>query len=211
MYLTRDQLILPRKDGNGNPTTEPDWHTLPTPNGGEKQIFGYMGCDDQAALFYNIGFFSRGNGIELGAFYGYSSALFALGMKHSPWKGKKLYSVDWFASVPYLQGDNTLERYQQNMRDFGVEDYTVGVQGSCEDPNVLPFTPCEFLYLDASHCLAELRINWKIFGPMLNNGGLAIWHDVQQKEVRDHIEECVESDGLVHVVEFRDVAVYMKP
>lgn len=215
-YLTKSQLILPRKDGSGNPTQDPDWHTLPAENG-EKQIFGYMGDDDEAYWHYNLGFFTRGVGLELGAFYGYSSALVGLGMKHSPWQEGRLISVDWFASkelcpIQYLAGDNTLERFKQNMRDIGVSEYVTGVQGSCEDPNVIPFTELEWVFFDASHALKELRINMDIFGPMVKPGGLYIWHDVSHPEVREHIEECREAQNLVPAVTgWRDMECWMKP
>ncbi len=208
-YLTKEQLILPRKDGNGNPTTEPDWHTLPTETG-EKQIFGYMGCDVEAYFHYNLGFFTRGTGLELGSFYGYSAALAGLGMKHGG-ANAKLICVDWFSAVQYLQGENTLERFNQNMRDFGLEKIVTGVQGSCEDPNVIPFTELEWVFFDASHCIKELRINMQIFGPMVKPGGFYLWHDVSNNEVREHIEECRKEQDLVPVVTgWKDMECYMK-
>lgn len=210
-YLTKDQLLLPRKDGHGNPTQDRDWHTLPTETG-EKQIFGYMGDDDESFFHYNLGFFTRGVGLELGSFYGYSAALAALGMKHSPWQEGKLLCLDWFSAVTYLAGDNTLERFNQNMRDFGVEKYVTGIQGSCEDPNVIPFTKLEWCFFDASHCIKELRINMEIFGPMVKPGGLFLWHDVGQDEVRAHIKECVIEQKLVPAVTgWRDMECWMKP
>lgn len=212
-YLTKDQLLLPRKDGFGNPTTEPDWHTLPTPDGGEAQIFGYMGDDDQAYWHYTLGFFTKGIGLELGAFYGYSSILAGLGMRHSPWGGK-LISIDWFAmnSVQYLKGDNTLERFNENLKTFGVEDYVTGVQGSCEDPDVIPFTEVEWVFQDASHCEKEILINWDIFYPMLKPGGLWVIHDTNQPDpprvMRQKQEEC----GIVPVITDRkEFEVWMKP
>lgn len=213
-YLTKDQLILPRKDGNGNPTQDRDWHTLPTDNG-EKQIFGYLGCDDEAYFHYTLGFFTRGVGLELGSFYGYSAILAALGMKHSPFGGR-LIAIDWFAApsvgVQYLAGDNTLERFNKNMIDFGVDQYVTPVQGSCEDPNVIPFTELEWVFFDASHCIKELRINMEIFGPMVKPGGFFLWHDVGHQEVRDHIEECKKEQGLLPVVTgWRDMECWMKP
>ena len=209
-YLTKEQLILPRKDGEGNPTNDADWHTLPAVNG-EKQIFGYMGDDDEAHFHYTLGFFTRGTGLELGSFYGYSAALAGLGMKHGPWQQGKLICIDWFASINYLAGDNTLERFNQNMRVFGVEQYVTGVQGSCEDPNVIPFTELEWVFFDASHCIKELRINMEIFGPMVKPGGLYLWHDVMQSEVQEHIEECRKEQNLSHVTGGRDFQVWLKP
>lgn len=209
-YLTKDQLILPRKDGNGNPTQDRDWHTLPTENG-EGQIFGYMGDDDEAYWHYTLGFFTHGTGLELGSFYGYSAILAGLGMKHSPWNGK-LIAVDWFSSTPYLAGDNTLERFNENLRKFGVEDHVTGVQGSCEDPKVIPFTELEWVFFDASHCIKELRVNMEIFGPMVKSGGLYMWHDVGQPEVREHIAECRKEQNLIPVVTgWKDMECWMKP
>lgn len=209
-YLKKEELILPRKDGEGVPTTDPDWHTLPTENG-PRQIFGYMGCDDESYFHYTLGFFTRGTALELGSFYGYSAILAAMGMKHSG-LGGKLLAIDWFASVPYLAGDNTLEKFNQNMKDFGVSDYVTGIQGSCEDPNVIPFTELEWVFFDASHCLKELRVNMEIFGPMVKPGGLYLWHDVSHHEVREHIEECVKEQNLTPVVTgWRDMECWRKP
>lgn len=198
-YLSSEELVLPRKDLTGNPTSDNFFHTLPSQSG-PRSIQGFLGDDYQKHVFYQIGWWCRGTGVELGSFYGLSTVLFGLGMKDSPWQQGKIIAIDWWGDDPYLGNPDLWGTFSRNIETFGVKQYIQPVRGSCEDPNVIPFTPLEFLYMDASHCIAELRVNWKIFAPMLKPGSLAIWHDTHHAEVREHIEECRQQDKIEPVI-----------
>ena len=212
-FLTTPQLILPRKDDNGNPTQDNIWHTLPSVNG-PRSVKGFMGDDDwQASWFYSLGYFTHGTAVELGSFNGLSSVLFGMGMRDSPWQDGKLICIDWFKDgfSPNHEGD-IWQKFHDNINAFGVQHHVTAVQGSCEDPNVIPFTPLEWLYMDASHFIKELRVNMEIFGPMVKPGGLFLWHDTHMPEVLEHIAECKERDGIVPVITDRpDFQCWMKP
>jgi predicted O-methyltransferase YrrM len=210
MYLSHDELVLPRVDASGAPTPDNFWHTLRSDDG-PRSINGFMGDDWQKHFFYTLGYHTRGTAVELGAFLGLSSVLFALGMKHSPWQQGKLICVDWFQDG-YLGVQNMRQRFEENIKAFGVESYITAVQGSCEDPKVIKPTALEWLYLDASHYRKELRVNMEIFGPMVKPGGLYIWHDTHMEEVLLHIEEVKAEQGIVPVIVNRpDFQVWMKP
>ncbi len=208
-FFTEHKLVLPRKDFTGSPTGDNFFHTLPSPDG-PKTIQGYMGDDDQKSFFYTLGWFTRGTGLELGSFYGLSSVLFAMGMKHSPWQQGKLICLDWFGSVPYLAGDNTVERFMGNMKAFGVEQYVTPVQGSCEDPKAVPKQELEWVLFDASHVIKELRINMDIYGPMVKDGGLFLWHDTHMEDVKQAIEEAKEIYRMTPAVVRPDYEAWLK-
>lgn len=209
-FFTEHELVLPRVDHHGVPTSDNFFHTLPSPSG-PKSINGYMGDDDQKSFFYSLGWFTRGTALELGSFYGLSAAYFALGMKHSPWQSARLICIDWFGSVPYLAGDNTIEKFRQNMETFGVQDYVIPVQGSCEEHDVIPKQPLEWCYFDASHEWAELQVNLEIYAEWIKPGGFFIFHDSNQAGVKRAIEEVREKYGASPVVVRGDYECWMKP
>lgn len=209
-FFTEHELILPRVDLSGQPTGDNFFHTLPSPDG-PKTIQGYLGDDDQKSFFYSLGWFTRGTALELGSFYGLSSALFALGMKHSPWQQGKLICLDWFGSVPYLAGDNTVERFMTNMKTFGVDQYVTPVQGSCEDPKALKKQELEWVYFDASHEFKEVAINIDIYVPWVKPGGLLIFHDSNQQGVKDSILKVQQEYGAYPAVVRPDYEAWVKP
>lgn len=209
-FFTEHELILPRKDFDGNPTGDNFYHTLPSPDG-PKTIQGYMGDDDQKSFFYSLGWFTRGTALELGSFYGLSSVLFALGMKHSPWQSAKLICLDWFGSVQYLAGENTVEKFMSNMKMFGVDQYVQPVKGSCEDPNAITKQELEWVYFDASHEFAELKVNIDIYAPWIKPGGLMIFHDSNQSGVQQALKKVKDEYGAFPAVVRPDYEAWCLP
>lgn len=209
-FFTEHELVLPRKDFAGIPTSDNFFHTLPSPDG-PKTIQGYMGDTDQYSFFYSLGWFTRGTGLELGSFYGLSAVLFALGMKHSPWQQGKLICLDWFGSIQYLAGDNTVERFTSNMKAFGVEDYVTPIQGSCEEEGVIPKQELEWVYFDASHEFKELNVNIDIYAPWVKPGGLLIFHDSNQIGVKQAIIKVQQEYGAKPAVVRPDYEAWVKP
>ncbi len=209
-FFTEHELVLPRKDFTGSPTDDNFFHTLPSPDG-PKTIQGYMGDTDQRSFFYSLGFFTRGTALELGSFYGLSATLFAMGMKHSPWQQGKLICLDWFGSIQYLAGDNTVERFMDNMKAFGVDQYVTPVQGSCEDPKALKKNEYEWVYFDASHEFAEIKVNVDIYGPQIKPGGWFIFHDSNQSGVKLGLKKIQDEYGAFPVVVRPDYEAWLKP
>lgn len=210
-YKTPEELFCPRVDLDGKPTEDVFYHTLMSPSG-PRTVCGFMGDERwQGHWFYQLGYWTKGVGIELGSFMGLSTVLFGMGMRDSPFQKGRIICVDWFKDG-YLGVKNMLQGFKDNISAFGIEKYVTHYQGSCEEPDLVPPVEAEWLYLDASHYRAELRINMEIYGKMVKPGGLYIWHDTHMEEVLLHIEEVRKEQGITPVVTNRpDFQVWMKP
>lgn len=210
-YLSESELVLPRIDFHGNPTPDNFFHTLPDKNGNPRTINGFMGDDWMKPFLYQLGWNTRGFGIELGSFVGLSTCLIAMGMRDSAWQEGKMICVDWWKDG-YLGMTDMLQKFKDNISAFGVEKYINLYQGSCEDPKLVPPVKAEWLWLDASHYRAELRVNIDIYYPMVKPKGLILWHDTHMEEVLLHIEEVKSQFGITPVITNRpDFQVWRKP
>lgn len=211
-FLSQDELFLPRRDLAGNPTEDNFFHTLPLPDGGQRTVEGFMGDDHwQGHFMYQLGWNTRGIGIELGSFKGLSTIYLAMGMRDSPWQEGSLMAVDWFKDG-YLGVTNMLQTFKDNLTAFGVEKYVTPYQGSCEEKGITPTVEAEWCFFDASHYRKEMHVNMEIYGSMVKPGGLYLIHDTHMEEVLLFIEEVKQQQAITPVITDRpDFQVWRNP
>lgn len=125
--------------------------------------------------------------VDLGVDYGFSTIAFArpnIGM---------VFAVDHFIGDLQTGERNSLEQFQENLRDSGVtnvrtimSDFDEAAKawketlqfGAVEQEGRIRAWPIDILHIDGEHSYASTRHNFETWSPFVRSGGVVLMHDV---------------------------------
>jgi len=130
-----------------------------------------------------------GNYASLGTFKGLSTACFAFGLREGGHTGK-VYGVDLFNHYNPLESGAQLRLFNEGMKAAGLEDYTVACEGYTHVcAHKLRRLEFKFILIDADQHDETCKMDFEKWSPMLEDGGLIAFHDVDMVTVNKVIEE----------------------
>jgi predicted O-methyltransferase YrrM len=153
--------------------------------------------------------------VEIGSYLGRSTAFLAAGSKST--SREKVVAVDHFrgspeqqagqayASATLLSEGTTLHRFQDNLRQLGLEDAVTPLVASSVDAAGQWTGPIRLLFIDADHSYAESRQDFDLWSQFVVPQGLVCFHDIGiWPGVTQFYEEL-----LLNTTEFREVGAIL--
>ena len=177
-----------------------------------KSIDGYL-LDIQAYTLMTLAAEGPGCGaiVEIGSFMGKSTCCLAQGAKDA--QREKVYAVDHFTGSPEHQAEagceikelieqgTTFHKFQENIRNFGVDDYVVPIKASSQEAAASWNGPIRLLFIDADHSYQASRLDFELWSPHVVQGGLIAFHDIGYWDgVTQFYKELLETNP-----EFREI------
>lgn len=126
--------------------------------------------------------------VEIGSFMGKSTCWLATGSKNA--QREKVYAVDHFAGSPEHQENakhevralveqgTTFHKFEENIRNFGVEDHVIPVKASSQEAAEQWSGPIRLLFIDADHSYEASQLDFSLWSPHVVLGGLIAFHDI---------------------------------
>jgi predicted O-methyltransferase YrrM len=149
--------------------------------------------------------------VEIGSFMGKATCCLALGSKNA--NREKVHAVDRFTGSPERRTDadheiedliedgTTFHKFEENIRNFGVDDYVVPIKASSREAAANWNGPIRLLFIHADHSNQASRLDFELWSPHVIMGGLVAFHDIGHWEsVTRFYQELLESS-----TEFADV------
>jgi predicted O-methyltransferase YrrM len=157
--------------------------------------------------------------VEVGTWFGASAAYLAGRVKESG-KEIKIYAIDNFTAEgagPVLAaevskvGGNFLEVFRENLSRCGVADYVTTLVGdSTEMAGHFEDESVDFVYIDACHEYAKVRLDILAWIPKVKPGGVVAGHDYNASH-RGVIRAVDEIFGKENVLVMKSSWVVRKP
>ncbi len=180
-----------------------------------KPVDGYL-LDIHAFTLMTLANEGPGNGaiVEIGSFMGKSTCCLGMGTKSA--RREKVYAVDHFTGSPEHQAGGeceipaivetgtTFHKFQENIRNFDLEDYVVPIKASSEEAAANWSGPIRLLFIDADHTYEASRLDFALWSPHVVLGGLIAFHDIGHWEgvtqfYRDLLATTTEFKELVGI------------
>lgn len=105
------------------------------------------------------------------------------------WAFSHLPSVERIITIDYGPQDSAEARLA------ALGNWVTMIRGNSADPDTrhevirqLAGSPPDLLFIDGSHDLESVTIDWQVFGPMVRPGGLVAFHDVEVHQGRPEVE-----------------------
>lgn len=137
-----------------------------------------------------------GNYANLGTFRGASTAYIAQGLKTI--NGGKVYGVDLFEGI---NGSHTIAMLETIFKERGLIEYVEFCQGFTHDvATSFSDTKFKYVFIDADHSYETCKQDFKLWSPLIEKGGLVLFHDVDFTGVDAVIEEILDEWELVEHV-----------
>jgi len=123
-----------------------------------------------------------GNYANLGVFRGGSTAALALGLRDNNLIGF-VYGVDLFIWENIRDGDEnipfTTENLIDNFKQLQIDKYLKICKGfTCDWPEKLQDVKFKFIFIDADHHYESCKLDFELWSPLLEKGGLISFHDI---------------------------------
>lgn len=124
--------------------------------------------------------------VEIGSFLGRSTTAMAYACRGT---NRQIYAVDTFKgnasdfvkgqnNVSW-EGDDYLETFRKNLRNNGLLEHVVPLQGLSGDIGKEWDRTIDFLFIDGSHVYEDVVNDFELFSPWVKPGALIALHDVQ--------------------------------
>lgn len=128
-----------------------------------------------------------GNYANLGVFKGMSVACLAFGLKHNNHKGT-IYAVDTYNLENLTEYP---EKMLSKLASFGI-DFIKVCKGTTVEWAKKVDCKFKFILIDAGHRYQDIKDDFEMWAPFLEEGGEIGIHDVEYSNIQKYIEEDVE-------------------
>jgi len=168
-------------------------------------VEGYMGSSEQRAFMYHLGMVSK-TAAEIGTYCGMSAVLVGLGMKNTG----RYYCIDTFeSSNAELKKRNTLDTWQANMLQHGLEHTCIPIKGWAHDLAVYAQVPgdLDFVYVDGDHETKSVLCDGLMYRSKVRPNGLLCFHDTPWVTVKAAVDQLLKMELMTLVRVINDFTV----
>jgi MMP 1-O-methyltransferase len=137
--------------------------------------------ENEGRLLFNLAKEATGVGVivEIGSWKGKSTICLAKGSKAG--KGSKVYAIDphnGSDEIRKMQGEvNTLDEFRRNITLYNVEDIIIPLIKTSLDAAKNFDQRVELVFVDGAHDYDLVKLDFDLWFPKLNHGGIIAFHD----------------------------------
>lgn len=188
-----------------------------------KDVEGFlMDPEGYALMLLAAEGYGVGEILEVGSYMGRSTCWLALGAKHA--HREKVTAVDHFKGSPEHQSGReceslalveegtTFNRFMENLRTAGVQDYVEPIIASSEEAVRNWNKPIRLLFIDGDHSYEASRRDYELWSPFVVPGGYICFHDIGNAPgvTLFHQELLKQSSQYSHIVSVVSLSVLQK-
>lgn len=167
-----------------------------------KDIDGFL-TDREGQWLYSLARSStdKGNIVEIGSWKGKSTVWLARGVRDSGAQ-RKIYAIDPHTGSPEHQKDGkvwTFDQFKKNIAHAGINELIKPIVKFSADAVKDITTPVGFLFIDGAHEYEAVSEDYRLYRPLVKDGGYIAFHDSPWPGVDKFLEEILGNDGFTDV------------
>jgi len=184
--LRSEVVIFPEKLSQPTRVKDSQWAGDPKP-WTQYKIKNKMHHSIEVHYFYRLGkSLPEGNIANLGVGQGFSVAALAYGLRESGKTESLIHGIDLYRHMPEM----TKSRLEEMYKSLGLHNYIRLYEGYTQDwADNFKNVKFIFLLIDADHYYETCKLDYEMWSPMVEVGGLMAFHDVNVNHVDRVIEE----------------------